>query len=102
MREANRLQRLHNKTRTHDSVLGEQISRVYQKRKHLLQDAIKRKELQNKMKLFANNSISSKNKSKTFWNMLRGSREVNNPSQIVDPADKSTLVEDKEEIKKLS
>jgi vacuolar-type H+-ATPase catalytic subunit A/Vma1 len=69
--EDNQLQRLHNKHRPRDSELGQNISDLYRKRKKLLHDAIKRKESHNKMKSFTDNCVSSKNKSKNFWNYLR-------------------------------
>jgi hypothetical protein len=48
-REANRLQRLHNKTRPYDSELGKQLSALYQKRKKQLHDAIVNKQVDNKI-----------------------------------------------------
>jgi len=54
-RTANRLQRLHTKNNPYDNDLGSQFSGLYKKRKERLQNAIKRKELQSKMKLLAGN-----------------------------------------------
>lgn len=98
-RTANKLQRLHNKNRPHDSELGQQISQLYRKRKQLLQDAIKRKEFAKKEKLLSDSCISAKKKSKTFWNLLRGSKEVSFPSQLFNPMDKSRTVDDCDGIK---
>ena len=71
-REAIQIQRLHNKHRPHDC----ELSDLHRKRKKLLHDAIKRKESHNKMKSFTDNCVSSKNKSKNFWNYLKGSRDI--------------------------
>ena len=97
-RVANKLQRIHNKSRHFNSVLGQQISELYHKRKEILQNAIKRREIQNKMRLFADNGTSNKNKSKNYWNLLRGPREQKTVSQIIDPVGKSHMFEEKEDI----
>jgi hypothetical protein len=39
-----------------------------------------------------------KNKSKMFWNMLKGLRGTINPSQIIDPVSKTVMFEEKVEI----
>ena len=67
--------RLVNKNNPYDNDLGSQFSGLYKKRKERLQNAIKRKELQSKMKLLAGNCRSNKKKSKMFWNLLRGPKE---------------------------
>jgi hypothetical protein len=52
--------------------LGKRISGLYRKRKEKLQTAIKQKEFQNKMKLLGKSGCKSRNKSKAFWNLLKG------------------------------
>ncbi|CAC5402635.1 unnamed protein product [Mytilus coruscus] len=58
-RDANRLQRLHNRTRNHDSQLGTHISGVYKKRKLALHEAIKRKEFDRKVKCLTVKGIAT-------------------------------------------
>ncbi len=98
-REANKLQRLHNKSNSPDSDLGKSISNLYQKRKELLQNAIKRKEFQNKTKLLGEKGSSNKNNSKAFWDLLKGPRQQKTVSQIIDPINNDKMVEDKNDIK---
>ena len=97
-REANRLQRLHNKTRPYDSELGKQLSALYQKRKKQLHDAIVNKQVNNKINFFNDKCVGGKNESKMFWNMLKGPRVTINPSQIIDPVSKTVIFEEKVEI----
>jgi hypothetical protein len=42
--------------------------------------------------------LLGKNKSKMFWNMLKGPRDTFNPSQIIDPVSKTVMFEEKVEI----
>ena len=98
-RDANRLQRLHNKTRPHDSELGRHFSDIYKKRKLALQEAIKRKESQRKMKFLSTNNSGSNSNSKRFWQLLRGSRDDFNPSRIIDPNNKNEYLEDVDDIR---
>jgi hypothetical protein len=70
--DVNKVQRINNKSYCHDSDLGKRISGLYRKRKEKLQTAIKQKEFQNKMKLLGNSGCKSRNKSKAFWNLLKG------------------------------
>ena len=97
-RKANRLRRIHDKTRPSDSETGHILSESYKRRKTLVQDAIKKKEHGNKIRLFNSKCVSAKNKSRGFWNFLKGSREKNDPSYIVNPEDKSDLLTDSDDI----
>ena len=63
---ANRLQRLHSKTRPYDSELGKQLSALYQKRKKQLHDAIVNKQVNNKINFLNDKCVGGKNKSKIF------------------------------------
>ena len=99
-RETNQLQRLHNKHRPRDSELGQNISDLYRKRKKLLHDAIKRNESHDKMNFFTDNCVFSRNKSKNFWNYLKGSRDISRPEHIIDPSNKEKRIEDNDDISK--
>jgi hypothetical protein len=44
--------------------------------------------------------ISYKNKSKNFWNYLKGSRDISNPEHIIDPSNKEKRIEDNDDISK--
>jgi hypothetical protein len=78
--------------------LGKRISGLYRKRKEKLQTAIKQKEFQNKMKLLGNSGCKSRNKSKAFWNLLKGPKVQKSVSQIIDPITKSHMLEERDEI----
>jgi hypothetical protein len=65
-RDANRLKRLHDKTRVSDNDLGKNINTLYRNRKLKPQEAIKRKEQVFQMKQFNDKCINSKNKMKVF------------------------------------
>jgi hypothetical protein len=67
----------------HDNELGKQLSALYQKRKNQLHDAIVNKQVNNKINFFNDKCVGGKNKSKMFWNMLKGPRVTINPSQII-------------------
>ena len=97
-RDANRLQRLHNRTRNHDSQLGTHISGVYKKRKLALHEAIKRKEFDRKVKCLTVKGIATNKNSKFFWKLLRGPKESVNPSRIIDPNNKDDFIEDDADI----
>ncbi|CAC5422128.1 unnamed protein product [Mytilus coruscus] len=97
-RDANRLQRLHNRTRNHDSQLGTYISGVYKKRKLALHEAIERKEFDRKVKCLAVKGIATNKNSKFFWKLLRGPKESVNPSRIIDPNNKDDFIEDDADI----
>ncbi|CAC5402634.1 unnamed protein product [Mytilus coruscus] len=97
-RDANRLQRLHNRTRNHDSQLGTHISGVYKKRKLALHEAIKRKEFDRKVRCLTVKGIATNKNSKFFWKLLRGPKESVNPSRIIDPNNKDDFIEDDADI----
>ncbi|CAC5401896.1 unnamed protein product [Mytilus coruscus] len=97
-RDANRLQRLHNRTRNHDSQLGTHISGVYKKRKLALHEAIKRKEFDRMVKCLTVKGIATNKNSKFFWKLLRGPKESVNPSRIIDPNNKDDFIEDDADI----
>jgi hypothetical protein len=44
--------------------------------------------------------INSKNKAKDFWEMLRNNKANVTPSQIIDPVDKTTIIDKKGKIEK--
>jgi hypothetical protein len=52
------------------------------KRKKAVQEAVQRKINADKMRLFNNKCINSKNKAKGFWEMLRDNKANVTPSQI--------------------
>ncbi len=90
---------MHNKSNSPDSALGKSISNLYQKRKEMLQNAIKRKEFQNKTKLLGEKGSSGKNNSKAYWDLLKGPRQQRTVSQIIDPINNEIMIEDKNDIK---
>ena len=65
------------------------------KRKKGVQEAVQRKINADKMRLFNNKCINSKNKANGFWEMLRDSKTNVTPSQIIDPVDTTTIIEKK-------
>ena len=99
-RVANRLKRTHNKFRPHDSEVGQLLSESYIQRKRAVQNAIKRKASAIKMRTFTDQCIKPKQKAKGFWQMLKDTKNNINPSQIIDPVDKTTLIDKKGKIEK--
>ena len=71
-RDANRLKRLHDKTRFSDNDLGKHINTLYRYRKLKVPEAIKRKEQVFQMKQFNDKCINSKNKMKGFFEFYQG------------------------------
>ena len=63
-----------------------------------MHDAIVNKQVNNKIAFFNDKCVGGKNKSKMFWNMLKGPRVTFNPSQIIDPVSKTIMFEQKVEI----
>ena len=63
-----------------------------------MHDAIVNKQVNNKINFFNDKCVGGKNKSKMFWNMLKGPRVTINPSQIIDPVSKTVMFEEKVEI----
>ena len=63
-----------------------------------MHDAIVNKQVNNKINFFSDKCVGGKNKSKMFWNMLKGPRVTINPSQIIDPVSKTVMFEEKVEI----
>ena len=53
-----------------------------------------------RLKMFNNKCVSSKNNSKGFWKMLRADKSRRNPSHFTDPVDKTTLIANKGKISK--
>jgi hypothetical protein len=66
------LKRIHDKSRPHDSETGLYLTETYKKRKLLVQNAIKMKEQNSKMKLFKNGTESFfglKGRSSVVWDV---------------------------------
>ena len=63
-----------------------------------MHDAIVNKQVNNKITFFNDECVGGKNKSKMFWNMLKGHRFTINPSQIVDSVSKTVVCEENVEI----
>jgi hypothetical protein len=97
---SNRLKRSHDKLRQSDSHVGKLLTDSYMKRKKAVQEAVQRKINADKMRLFNNKCINSKNKAKGFWEMLRDNKANVTPSQIIDPVDKTTIIDKKGKIEK--
>jgi hypothetical protein len=85
---------MHDKTRQHDSELGTLLSESYKKRKQEVQNAIQNKISADRLKIFNNKCVTSKNNSKDFW------KSRSNLSHFIDPVDKTTLIENKGKIEK--
>ena len=98
-RIANQLKRIHDKSRPHDSETGLYLTETYKKRKLLVQNAIKMKEQNSKMKLFKDSCASSKAKSKGFWSFLKGKKCHDYPAHIVDPDNKNNILTEEIDIK---
>ena len=72
---------------------------ILPKRKLLVQNAIKMKEQNSKMKLFKDSCASSKAKSKGFWSFLKGKKCHDYPVHIVDPDNKNNILTEEIDIK---
>ena len=71
------------------------------KRNKAVQEAVQRNIIADKMRLFNNKCINSKkNKAKGFWEMLRDNKTNATSSQIIDPVDKTTIIDKKGKIEK--
>ena len=64
-----------------------------------LQNAIKMKEQNSKMKLFKDSCGSSKAKSKGFWSFLKGKKCHDYPAHIVNPDNKNNILTEEIDIK---
>ena len=95
---ANRLKRAHDKSRPHDSETGKLFSELYKTRKKAVQEAIQRKIQAQKLVTFNRKCCSSKNRAKGFWEMLKEKNQSVNPSYIIDPVDKTSIIEGKGKI----
>ncbi|VDH99015.1 Hypothetical predicted protein [Mytilus galloprovincialis] len=97
-RNANRLNRTHNKYHAHDDEIGKRLKEIYFNRKSQVQEAIKRKERSAKIRQFNDKCINAKNKMKGFWNFLKIKRTDTGPIELNDPHDSDKILTDTDEI----
>ena len=94
-REINRL----NRKVPSDSSMKSKIENIYKERKERVQHAIKRKRHEQERKSFLNKISKSKNKSKAFWNFVKGNNtKAQPPSHLIDPDDNENVLESHHEI----
>ena len=92
-REINRL----NRNVPSDSSMNGKIENIYKERKERMQHAIKRKRHEQERKSFLNKISKSKNKSKAFWNFVKGTK-AQPQSHLIDPDDYENVLESNHEI----
>ena len=94
-REINRL----NRKISSESFLKGEIENLYKERKERVKHAIKQKRLEHERKSFISKLSKSKNKSKAFWQFIKGNNvKPQPPSHLIDPGNNETVLETNHDI----